>query len=89
MNETGYRIRNAVESITLYAQSQPDGIIENGKISNPERLGRLTPQIRNSRNKAEREVVFKPTLTSSSAIRGALSSICEELRFTEKADYQR
>ena len=75
MDETRDKSRNAVESAILYAQSQLSGIIEKGKISNPERLGRLTPQIRNKRNKPERLAIDDATLALSSVIRDGLSSI--------------
>lgn len=35
----------------VYAITNSEGTIEKGKISNPEREGRLMPQIRNSTNK--------------------------------------
>ncbi len=54
LNEISEIVRNIVESVALYAQSQLGGIVEKGKICNPERLGRLTPQTRKSANKPER-----------------------------------
>ena len=42
------------ERPTRYMKSKLGGIIENGKTSKPEREGRLTPHIRNSRNRPSR-----------------------------------
>ena len=43
--------RNINESAMVYAITNSEETIENGKINKPEREGKLIPQTRNSKNK--------------------------------------
>ena len=51
--------KNETERPTLYVKSKLGGIIENGKTNRPEREGRLTPHIRNKRNRPRFEGSLK------------------------------